>query len=76
MQIRLQEVQTHAIAAIVEDTEQFIEANFYDESPMELTGSATLLGVLNHMVIRGQFISLIVSFLKLRNCLIDLHINK
>ena len=59
--LRLQEVQTHAIAAIVEDTEQFIEANFYDESPMELTGSATLLGVLNHMVIRGQFISLIVS---------------
>ena len=59
--LRLQEVQTHAIAGIVEDTEQFIEANFYDESPMELTGSATLLGVLNHMVIRGQFISLIVS---------------
>ena len=59
--LRLQEVQTHAIAAIVEDTEQFIEANFYDESPMELTGSATLLGVLNHMVIRGQFISLVVS---------------
>ena len=59
--LRLQEVQTHAIAAIVEDTEQFIEANFYDESPMELTGSATLLGVLNHMVIRGQLISLVVS---------------
>ena len=59
--LRLQEVQTHAIAEIVEDTEQFIEANFYDQSPMELTGGATLLGVLNHMVIRGQFISLIVS---------------
>ena len=59
--LRLQEVQTHAIAAIVEHTEQFIEANFYDESPMELTGSATLLGVLNHMVIRGQLISLVVS---------------
>ena len=59
--LRLEEVQTHAIAEIVEDTEQFIEANFYDQSPMELTGGATLLGVLNHMVIRGQFISLVVS---------------
>ena len=59
--LRLQEVQTHAIAEIVEDTEQFINANFYDDTPMSLTGGATLMGVINHMVIRGQFISLLVS---------------
>ena len=28
---------------------------------MELSGGATLMGVVNHMVIRGQFVSLIVS---------------
>tara|TARA_B100000686_G_C16337156_1_gene736041 strand:+ start:18 stop:731 length:714 start_codon:yes stop_codon:yes gene_type:complete len=59
--LRLEEVQTSAIAEIVDDTEQFIYANFYDESPIKLTGGATLLGVINHMVIRGQFISLVVS---------------
>ena len=36
-------------------------ANFYDDMPMSLTGGATLMGVINHMVIRGQFVSLIVS---------------
>lgn len=59
--LRLQAVNTFAISKIVEDTEQFIDANFYDELPMELTGGATLMGVVNHMVIRGQFVSLIVS---------------
>ena len=59
--LRLQAVNTFAISEIVEDTEQFIDANFYDELPMELTGGATLMGVVNHMVIRGQFVSLIVS---------------
>ena len=59
--LRLQGVQTYAIAEIVEDTEQFINANFYDDMPMSLTGGATLMGVINHMVIRGQFVSLIVS---------------
>ena len=61
--LRLQGVQTYAIAEIVEDTEQFINANFYDDMPMSLTGGATLMGVINHMVIRGQFVSLIVSVL-------------
>ncbi len=59
--LRLQGVQTYAIAEIVEDTEQFINANFYDDMPMSLTGGATLMGVINHMVIRGQFVSLMVS---------------
>ena len=45
------------------DTKQFIQANFYDESPMELTGGATLLGVLTKMVLRGQLLSLIYSIL-------------
>ena len=61
--LRLQAVNTFAISKIVEDTEQFIDANFYDELPMELTGGATLMGVVNHMVIRGQFVSLIVSII-------------
>ena len=59
--LRLQSVNTFAISEIVDDTKQFIDANFYDELPMELTGGATLMGVVNHMVIRGQFVSLIVS---------------
>ncbi len=59
--LRLEEARTFAIAEIVEDTKQFISANFYDESPMYLTGGATFLGVINHMVIKGQFISLFVS---------------
>tara|TARA_B100000214_G_C23863232_1_gene579088 strand:- start:192 stop:989 length:798 start_codon:yes stop_codon:yes gene_type:complete len=59
--LRLEEARTFAIAEIVEDTKQFINANFYDESPMHLTGGATFLGVINHMVIKGQFLSLIVS---------------
>ena len=59
--LRLQEVRTSTIADIVEDTEQFIQANFYDESPMEITGGATLLGVLSRLIVRGQLISLLVS---------------
>ena len=59
--LRLQEVRTSTIADIVEDTEQFIQANFYDDSPMEITGGATLLGVLSRMIVRGQLMSLLVS---------------
>ena len=59
--LRLQEVRTSTIADIVEDTEQFIQANFYDDSPMEITGGATLLGVLSRLIVRGQLISLLVS---------------
>ncbi len=59
--LRLNEVQTFTIAEIVDDTDQFIMANFYDESPMELTGGATLLGILTRMVLRGQFLSLCFS---------------
>lgn len=61
--LRLKEVQTFTISEIVDDTEQFIQANFYDESPMELTGGAALLGVLTRMVLRGQLISLCFSIL-------------
>ena len=59
--LRLKEVQTFTIADIVEDTEQFIQANFYDESPMSITGGAAIYGVLSRMVVRGQLISLMFS---------------
>ena len=59
--LRLQEVRTNTIADIVEDTEQFIQANFYDKSPMKLTGGATLLGVLSRLIVNGQLKSLLVS---------------
>ena len=61
--LRLKQVQTSTIADIVEDTEQFIEANFYDGSPMELSGAATLMGVLSRLIVRGQLISLFCSLL-------------
>ena len=59
--LRMQEVRTSTIADIVEDTEQFIRANFYDDAPMELTGGATLFGVLSRMIVNGQLLSLFVS---------------
>ncbi len=59
--LRLKEVQTITIAEIVDDTEQFINANFYDESPIKLTGGATLLGILTRMVLKGQLFSLCFS---------------
>ena len=59
--LRLKEVQTITIAEIVDDTEQFIDANFYDESPIKLTGGATLLGILTRMVLKGQLFSLCFS---------------
>ena len=61
--LRMEEVRTSTIADIVEDTEQFIQANFYDDAPMELTGGATLLGVLSRMIVNGQLLSLLVSVL-------------
>ncbi|MBT5070149.1 MAG: RND family transporter [Candidatus Marinimicrobia bacterium] len=61
--IRLRQVQTIRIAEIVEDTEQFIQANFYDQSPMQLTGPAAFLGVLTRLVVKGQIISLFISAL-------------
>jgi len=61
--LRLKEVQTYTISEIVDDTEQFIQANFYDEPPMILTGGATLLGVLTKMVLRGQLLSLFYSII-------------
>ncbi|MBT3299723.1 MAG: RND family transporter [Candidatus Marinimicrobia bacterium] len=59
--VRLQQVQTIKIAEIVEDTEQFIRANFYDKHGMQLTGPAAFLGVLTRMIVKGQIISLFVS---------------
>ena len=59
--LRMEEVRTSTIADIVDETEQFIKANFYDDAPMELTGGATLLGVLSRMIVNGQLISLLVS---------------
>ena len=61
--LRMEEVRTSTIADIVDDTEQFIQANFYDDAPMELTGGAALLGVLSRMIVNGQLLSLLVSVL-------------
>jgi len=61
--LRLKEVQTFTIADIVDDTEQFIDANFYDDSPMLLTGGAALLGVITKLVLRGQLMSLFFSII-------------
>ena len=61
--LRLKEVQTITIANIVDDTKQFINANFYDEKPIQLTGAATLLGVLSKLILKGQLISLIYSII-------------
>ena len=59
--LRLKEVQTITIAEIVEDTDQYILANFYDDAPMEITGGAALLGVLTRLVLQGQMVSLAYS---------------
>ena len=61
--LRLKEVQTITIGNIVEDTEQFIDANFYDGEPIKLTGAATLLGVLSKLILKGQLVSLLYSML-------------
>jgi hypothetical protein len=61
--LRLKEVQTSAIADIVEDTIQFIAANFYDSPPIELSGAATLMGVLSRLIVRGQLVSLFCSLI-------------
>jgi predicted RND superfamily exporter protein len=61
--LRLKEVQTITIGNIVEDTEQFINANFYDDEPIKLTGAATLLGVLSKLILKGQLVSLLYSML-------------
>ncbi|MGY8787767.1 MAG: efflux RND transporter permease subunit, partial [Fidelibacterota bacterium] len=61
--LRLKEVQTITIAEIVEDTDQYILANFYDDAPMEITGGAALLGVLTRLVLQGQMVSLAYSIL-------------
>ena len=61
--LRLKEVQTSAIADIVEDTKQFIAANFYDSPPIELSGAATLMGVLSRLIVRGQLVSLFCSLI-------------
>ncbi|MBC8467460.1 MAG: RND family transporter [Candidatus Marinimicrobia bacterium] len=61
--LRLKEVHTITIAEIVEDTDQYILANFYDDAPMEITGGAALLGVLTRLVLQGQMVSLAYSIL-------------
>lgn len=61
--VRLKKIKTMQIADLMEDTNDYIRANFYDQGAMNLTGPATLLGVLSRMIIRGQVISLLVSIL-------------
>ena len=58
--IRIGEVHTEELMALVDDTEDFVHAHYYDNRPIKpmLAGPAALLGAVSHLVVRGQIISL------------------
>ena len=58
--IRIGEVHTEELMALVDDTEDYIHAHYYDDRPIKpmLSGPAALLGAVSHLVVRGQIISL------------------
>jgi len=60
--IRLKKVQTSKVVEILNDTEQYIAANFYD-LPIAITGAAALMGELATLIVRGQMISLSISLI-------------
>ena len=49
--------------ALVDDTEDYISSNYYDERPIKpmLTGPAALLGAVSHLIIKGQIVSLAIA---------------
>jgi hypothetical protein len=59
--VRLKEVQAQRIAELIDDTADYIRANFYDLGPMEITGPAALLATLYRLIVQGQIVSLLVS---------------
>ncbi|HIA79154.1 MAG TPA: hypothetical protein EYO07_03190, partial [Candidatus Marinimicrobia bacterium] len=58
--IRIGEVHTEELMALVDDTEDYIHAHYYDNRPIKpmLAGPAAMLGAVSHLVVRGQIISL------------------
>ncbi|SVA35301.1 uncharacterized protein METZ01_LOCUS88155 [marine metagenome] len=61
--IRIGEVHTVELMALVDDTEDYIHAHYYDNHPIKpmLAGPAALLGAVSHLVVRGQIFSLAVA---------------
>ena len=61
--VRIKKVSTADLMALVDDTEDYISSNYYDERPIKpmLTGPAALLGAVSHLVIKGQIISLAIA---------------
>jgi len=60
--VRLKQIKTREVKAILDDTKDYISANFYD-TPMTVTGVAAFIGELAGMVVKGQMISLTISIL-------------
>ena len=58
--IRIGEVHTEELMALVDDTEDYVHSHYYDDLPIKpmLSGPAALLGAVSHLVVRGQIISL------------------
>ena len=58
--IRIGEVHTEELMALVDDTEDYVHSHYYDDLPIKpmLAGPAALLGAVSHLVVRGQIISL------------------
>jgi predicted RND superfamily exporter protein len=60
--VRLKQIKTREVKAILDDTRDYIGANFYD-TKMTVTGVAAFIGELANMVVQGQMISLTISIL-------------
>ena len=60
--VRLKQIRTREVKALLDDTKDYIRANFY-ETPMTVTGVAAFIGELADMVVKGQMISLSISIL-------------
>ncbi|MFQ6606321.1 MAG: RND family transporter [Fidelibacterota bacterium] len=61
--VRLRKVATSEVVEIVEDTYDYIRANFYDGGRIELTGPATLLAMMAKFIVQGQMVSLTISII-------------
>jgi len=59
--IRLQTVHTLQVARLIDDTEDFIKANFYDLGKIEITGPSAIYAILSTMIVKGQMISMFIS---------------
>lgn len=61
--VRIKEINTSQISSIVEETQEFIEANFAGFGEMKISGTAAMLGTLAKLIVKGQMISLIISLI-------------